>query len=164
MIKKEYERLKSDPNYTDVAFNPANGGLKATHKEHSFDPSPSPFGINMQRGDYEKKSRDILFENGHKVILQSERTEDKLKVSDGFLDDKKFDIKGIETLNNRNIKDKLFAASKQDAETIVLYYPNAQVFSSAELKKQVDAYYRISTKKNIKYIYYIIDNQLHKHI
>lgn len=32
--RREYERLKADPNYTDVEFNPKNGGLKATHVEH----------------------------------------------------------------------------------------------------------------------------------
>ena len=32
-----FNKLKSDGNYRDVAFNAVNGGVKATHVEHNFD-------------------------------------------------------------------------------------------------------------------------------
>ena len=61
---KDFQQLSKNPNYTDVKFNKETGGLKASHRLHSFDPN---------KGHYEKEARDILFNNGHKIILEKEK-------------------------------------------------------------------------------------------
>ena len=114
--RKEYERLLKDENYTDVRFNPKNGGLSAIHKEHLFDTEKGIFGI--ERGEYERISLDILYENSYKVILGSEKQEYKIKVPDGDLNDKKFDIKGVEGIGKNNIINNLKDTNKKGAESM----------------------------------------------
>jgi hypothetical protein len=161
--KKLYDSYKVDNNYKNVRFDPQNGALMATHNEHQFDPSPISIGICKTRGDYERNSQKVLYLNGHSVVLEAEPSNDGKKKSEGTLDWRKFDIKGIEGKGKRNIRDKLFEASKQGAETVVLYYPEERFFSALQLKLQVDAYYRNSKQKNIKTIYYIINETLYKY-
>jgi len=67
--RKGYERLLEDSNYVHVRLTPINGALSAIHKDHNFDPTIGKFGI--PRGDYEKISLDVLFENGKDSTLHS---------------------------------------------------------------------------------------------
>ena len=157
--RKEYERLMKDDDYTDVRFNPKNGALSAIHKEHNFDTYIGKFGI--ERGDYERNSVDILYDSGKKIILGSEIKPEGIKSNEGFLDDKKFDIKGVEGTGKRNIEYKLYEASGQDAETVVLYYPDKSVFSKQRIIDDYAAYMRNSKSKKIKMVCYIVDNNLH---
>jgi len=62
--KQEYEKLKNNPDYNNVAIND-KGGLKATHKDHIFQSKIGIFGVS--RGTYEKNSVKALFNNGYKV-------------------------------------------------------------------------------------------------
>ena len=48
--RREYERLKADPSYTDVEFNPKNGGLKASHVGHNFDKNGGKYGTSRNPG------------------------------------------------------------------------------------------------------------------
>lgn len=58
--RREYEGLKADANYSDVEFNPKNGGLKATHIEHNFD---------GDKGWYEQHVQTTGYQSGHSIIL-----------------------------------------------------------------------------------------------
>jgi hypothetical protein len=156
--KKEFEKFKNDKNYIDVEFNETNGALKATHKDHNFDPTKSPINEKITRGDYEKISRDILFENGHSIILRAENTQEK--TSDGKLDYKNVEIKGVESTSKRNIRDKFFEASKQGAVSIILYFVSD--FLPDELYRQYGDYIRVSKSNKIKDVYYIVKGKLYK--
>lgn len=128
--RKEYERLKKDPNYTDVAFDPKTGGLKATHKEHNFDPTIGRFGI--PRGNYEKITRDVLFKKGYNVILRKETCEIGIKQPDGYVNGKLMDIKGIEG----NPLYALSRANHQRVETAILYFHEQNMFNLDDVKKK----------------------------
>ena len=75
--RKEYERLLKDDNYTDVRFNPDNGGLTAMHKGHKKNnPKEEKYFDGLTSIDLEKKCQDVLFKNGHSCILEKENIRD----------------------------------------------------------------------------------------
>ena len=85
----EYQRYMADPNYENVQFNPENGGLMATHKDHNFD---------RQTGIYEKNVQNYAFQKGHSIILESEKSNVmKKRFSDGLWDGKIFEMASSET-------------------------------------------------------------------
>jgi hypothetical protein len=161
--KKLYDSYNADINYKNVRFDPQNGALMATHKAHQFDPTSISIGICKTRGDYERNSQKVLYLNGHSVILEAEPSNDGKKKAEGTLDGRKFDIKGIEGAGKRNIRDKLFEASKQGAETIVLYYPKNRLFSIKRLRSQYNDYVKASKHQYIKTIYYIVNEELYQY-
>ena len=111
-----YEKLLADPNYQAVEFNPENGGLKATHIQHNFDP---------KKGRYETNTQHVGFKEGHCVILELEdHTVQHKKNTEGTWDGKTFEIAGKENLNPNNIRDGLKHAAKKNAEIAVLYFEN----------------------------------------
>jgi len=148
-----------DDNYTDVRFNPRNGALSAIHKEHRFDTEIGIFGI--ERGEYERISLAVLYENGNKIILGSEKQIYKIKVPDGDLNEKKFDIKGIEGIGKNNIINNLKDTNKKGAESIVMYYHNRNVFDEIQLRDSYDSYLRNSKRKRIQNVYYIVEGKLY---
>jgi len=147
-----------DDDYTDVRFNPRNGALLAIHKEHYFDATIGKFGI--PRGDYERISANILYENGMTVILWSEKKGIGIRIPEGLLDGKKFDVKGIEGTGKRNIIDKISDAGKQGAETIVLYYHDAGLFDLQKIIHAYNGYLKLSKTNRIQTVYYIVENKL----
>jgi hypothetical protein len=157
--KREYERLKADPSYTNVRFDSKTGGLMATHKDHNFDPTVGRFGI--PRGDYERIAMKVLYEYGMSVIFQSEQMPDSVKTPEGLLEGKRFDIKGIESKGKKIVR-KISEASKQGAEVVVLYYHKSNNFSLQEIKNAYSAYTRNSKSKKVKEIYYIVEGRLDK--
>ena len=156
----EYERLMKDDNYTDVRFNHKNGALATIHREHHFDPTVGIFGI--PRGDYERIVLNVLYDYGMAVILDSEYTEDGVKAPDGYLDGKCFEIKGIEGIGGRNVIDKISHAGSQGAESVVLYYHDANMFDLHKIVNSYKGYLKLSKTKKIKNVYYIVNKKLHK--
>lgn len=128
--------------------------------EHNFDPTIGKFGI--PRGDYEVIARDVLYENGHVVILESEKSGRNIRVAEGLLDGKLFDIKGIEGTGEHNIFDKIKDTSNKGANTIVLFYPNKNIFSMQKIIDDYSKYLRTSKSQKIKDVYYIVDEKLYK--
>lgn len=59
----EYAKYLTYNNYKNVGINLMNGGLKASHTNHSFD---------RITGKYETVLQNIGFKNGYRVILESE--------------------------------------------------------------------------------------------
>lgn len=84
--RREYERLLADPDYTDVEFNPKNGGLKAKHKNHNID---------KDKGWYELEVQETAYQHGHSVILEEEiHTIQGKKNVEGLFDGLPFEIAG----------------------------------------------------------------------
>ena len=158
----EYERLKLSEEYKDVIFDEDSGGLSAVHIEHNFDPTIGKFGI--PRGDYEKLSTEALRKAGHKVILASEHAETGIKTPDGFLDDIKMDIKGVEGTGKWTIKNKFLSAGKQGVETIILYFHDKGMYSLEKVKEGW-FYYLYDMKdhsQTIKNILCVVDGKVLK--
>lgn len=115
--RQQYEKLKSDPDYNDVVFDEKTGGLKATHRFHSFD---------KQGGVYERHVQNAGFKNGHAVILGEERGDVfGLKYTEGTWDGLQFEVAGRETATINNIKRGLeHCADKRSTQIAVLDFPN----------------------------------------
>jgi len=142
--RKEYERLLNDGNYTDVRFNPQNGGLSATHKEHTFDP---------KRGTYEINVQDIGYKHGNAVILDSEKGKDiGERYTDGLWNGKSFEISATETGTSNNIKKGLnHCASKPKVKVAVLFFPNDN-FDIATFEKAFARYLGIGKSGEKGYV------------
>lgn len=79
-----YEQLRRDPDYTDVAFDPKTGGLKATHVRHNFD---------KKGGTGEKRAQEIGFQAGNAVLLlEEDSTLLGIKTVDGLWNGEKMEI------------------------------------------------------------------------
>ena len=111
--KKDFLKYKNDKNYTDVDFKEENGGLKATHIEHNFDP------VN---GRYEKGAHNTLYNSGYKSILTSEKGIDKKHI-EGFLNERPFEIKSLLGNSHLTIARKLAESNAKGAEICVLNFP-----------------------------------------
>ena len=159
--RREYLRLTKDRNYTNVRFNSKNGALSAIHKDHHFDKTEGIFGI--KRGEYERISLNVLYKYGKSIVLESEQEIDGVSTPDGLLDWKKFEIKGIEGIGKRNIEYKIYEASRQGAETVVLYFHKEEVFSMQRIVDGYGAYMRNSKSKKITTLYYILGGKLYKY-
>ena len=122
----------------------------AIHKEHNFDPTIGKFGI--PRGDYERISLDVLYDYGMSIILGSETPIYQVKVAEGTLNGKKFDIKGIEGIGKRNIISKISDAGSQGAEIIVLYYHRVEMFDLQKIINAYNGYLKLSETKRIQNI------------
>lgn len=109
--RQTYERLKADPDYTDVKFDPKSGGVKATHREHNFDKAVGKYEI--PRGEYEKITTDALYKKGYVVELIKEDDTKRVPQPDGYLNGSLMDIKGVEG----NPLYALMRANKQRVET-----------------------------------------------
>lgn len=149
--KDEFNRLNNDPQYTNVEYN-KKGGVKATHKDHTFHP---------QKGHYEKEAQEILFENGNLIVLENEKGIPGQKFADGYLNGMKADIKAVEGSGKNTIKRKLQEAQSQDAESVILYYPKSELFSMDKLQKGLKMY-RGTSDYRFKEIIYIVDGKVHK--
>lgn len=115
--RKEYERLKKDPNYFDVEFDDKSGGVKATHVGHNFD---------KKKGWYETSIQNVGFKKGHSIILGEERPNAfKQKSCEGLWDNLPFEIAGAESATINNIRNALkHCASKPNTKIAVIFFPN----------------------------------------
>lgn len=55
--EEEYKRLLADPNYKNVKYNPANGGLRADHIYHNFDKRGGVYEKHVQDAGYKSDQR-----------------------------------------------------------------------------------------------------------
>ena len=122
----EYLRLLQNDDYLEVTLDEESGGVSAVHKLHKFDKQIGAFGI--RRGEYEIRAAEILRKRGHRIVLEAELSSGDKKC-DGLLDDIPVEIKGIEGNGTWTISTKLRDAEDQHAESVVLYFPEATLFS-----------------------------------
>ena len=148
--RREYERLKADPNYTAVKFNPKNGGLKATHVEHETHNNDKTlyFG-KFKPNDLELMAQNILYNNGYSCILESEMIFNSMGIQQVSLDtttnSERMDIKSI-TKNGKNtlknaIRDKKAQITKfnenndTDYHSLILYFHDKDMFNEQSVRK-----------------------------
>lgn len=145
--RQEYERLKADPNYTDVEFNPKNGGLRARHTGHIIhnkknDPrffSPE----NLTSTDLELTCQSELYRLGKKCVLLQENIkaadDNKLPALDALIEGVEMDIRSI-TVNKEHYGAAIKAKIKQlnnfntknnkSANTICLYFHDPAMYAN----------------------------------
>ena len=153
--EQEYNDFLSDKSYTDVLFNIATGALQATHLEHNFD---------RVKGYYEKHVQKIIYDNGNKIILESERKAPGIKTPDGTLNDIVFDIKSVEGTGKNNIKNKFNEAASQGCEHLVLFFPNADLYNQITIIQGYEKYRGVVKKEKkkdkLKYVWIIVNNEI----
>ena len=160
---QEYLRLKENPEYNEVVFDGKSGGVSAVHRLHRFDKQIGPFGY--KRGEYEHHVVTILRQNGHRVILLSEDDyETSLKRCDGLLDGVMMEIKTIEGDGHWSVRTKIYDASRQGADLLVLFFPKSNFFSVSRIeegwKMCEDASDSILNWKPIIRILAIVENRI----
>lgn len=113
--KAIYERLKNDNNYTDVEFDEATGGVKATHIGHNLD---------KVGGKYEQDALIAGVKAGNVVILENEKGEGRH--TEGLWDGALFEVAGCQAGSANNILRGLkHCASKRETEFAVIVLPNS---------------------------------------
>ena len=132
--RREYERLLADPEYTDVEFNPKNGGLKAKHKNHNID---------KDKGWYELEVQETAYQHGHSVILEEEiHTIQGKKNVEGLFDGLPFEIAGAETGIPNNIRNALkHCASKPSCKVAVVFYPDESKIIMTAIREGLKKYF-----------------------
>ena len=142
-----YQSLLADTNYKNVRFNRETGGLMATHVEHCF---------NIINGQYEKDVQKIAFEEGHSVILTSERgKQDGQNYVDGIWDGMTFEIGTSLGVGKNNIKGILKHCQSKNAKNAVIYFPNKDLFSKDRLTQGV-LQYEGQTEYRFCHIIYVV--------
>lgn len=130
--RKEYISYSQNSNYLDVTFNYDNGGLKALHRQHNID---------SDKGWYETFVQDIGYQNGHKVILESEYSNIlHKKFTEGTWDGYKFELATRKTATDNDILRGLkHCADKKETEIAILYFPNGG-FTEDKIQKAIKRY------------------------
>lgn len=152
-----YLKLKKNKKFADVKFNKKTGGLKATHKLHSFDP---------KLGHYEKVARDVLFNNGNSIILGKELADvgekviDGVKKIDGHFNGLSCDISSIIGDGKNAVKRALNHSKAKNADVAILYFPIKELFSSDRINKGI-AMYKGQTEYRFKQIICIVEGKLY---
>jgi len=145
-----YKKLKKNNDYLDVDFNPANGGLKATHVEHLFD---------KRTGANEKHAQELLFQEGHLVILESEKQKIRYKkIPEGLLDDQVMEISSICGSGKNTVKKALQHAAGKGADTCVLYFTPQSNFTKERLIEGCKSFDNITPYRFKRIIYIVKDN------
>jgi hypothetical protein len=157
--KVQYDAYDSK-TWIKAGFDEYSGGYCVYHKLHQFDPTIGKFGI--PRGDYEKNAAKVLMNYGMDVVLGSEMSKKGIKTPDGLLNGLLFDIKGIEGISYRIIKDKISEASRQKAEIAVLYFHDTGMFNKDSVMQGYNRYLNNSKSKRVKRVYCIAGKYLYK--
>lgn len=143
--------LQKNKEFTDVAFNMDNLGVKATHIEHNF---------NKHTGKYEKEVQDLFYNNGDEIILTSESSKIEGKKVDGLLNGETFDISSILGEGKNNIKNALNHSKSKRAEIAVLHFPDAKLFSLQRLETGVKMF-KGQSDYEFKTIIYIVEGKIY---
>ena len=132
--------------YMKYGFCENAGGYWVVHIDHIFD---------LVRGHYEKEASAILFRNGYKVVLESERNKKRdEKYSDGTLNNSIFEIQSVDGGGKNNIKGH-FNNCFRKRTMVVLYYPNPQLFDFKKLKEGYRKYMGLQRSIPLKIIYVV---------
>ena len=142
--KMEYERLKNDPDYVDVEFNPLTGALKGSHKDHNFDKKGGIYEKHVQNAGY-KAGNSVIFGPENHNIYGERHTE-------GSWNKEEFEVAGRETGTVNNILRGLkHCASKQTTAIAVLDFPNGG-FKEENLKRAISKYRGLEKLKDGQYL------------
>lgn len=110
--RRLYDRLRRDPDYTDVAFDPKTGGLKATHVRHNFE---------KKGGIGERRAQEIGFRMGNAVILlEEDQTIHGVKSVDGLWNGEKMEIATTLTGSSNSILRGLSHCASKDGSRVAV--------------------------------------------
>lgn len=148
--RKQYEELRRDKNYKDVAINKA-GGLKATHIGHcTHDEKVKPFfDHTMSSDDLENELMAKAYKAGHSVIFRNEseiKDGKTLPSLDMVFDGKIMDIRSVTSdcksyrnqLKEKNEQLNRFCGRKdvtENHQTVCLYFHDDKLFSEEKVIK-----------------------------
>ena len=149
--KTEYERLLKDSYYTNVRYNPKNGGLTAIHKEHHFD---------EKTGKYEKTVQDLFFKKGDLFTLESESSLIAGKKVDGKLNSFSHEISTIIGTGDNAIKRALNHSRQKQSDVAILYFPNKETFNMNRLRDGIRKY-NGQADYRFTHIVYIVDDKIY---
>ena len=151
--KKFYERLSKDEKYKDVEYDPASGGMKATHIGHNSKSNDAQIlRWNMTGADLEKEVQRLLFESGHSVVLCDESKKkggNVLTALDMLLDGIMMDIRSV-TKRKMHYGSHLSAKNKQlikynarsdvqiPADSVCLYFHDGSMYHPSKITKGID--------------------------
>ena len=153
--RQVYERLRKDPDYHSVEFDPATGGVKAIHNGHiihSSEKEKTFFGNeNLTSTDLELLCQDVLFRKGHRCILLDEQQLDsrgkQLPQLDTETDGMMIDIRAITERGENTIRNSLKSKKKQlknfnsktgaDCHGVILYFHDSAMFDEAQIVSQL---------------------------
>ena len=144
----EYEQF--GPEYEKSGFCEITGGYWVTHNQHDFD------GV---RGDYERNVARILYQNGYKVVLESENRGFGVQSPDGKLNGASFEICSIESAGKNTIKGQLNKCNSKGVDVAIIYFPLPQIYSQSFL---LDGYYKyLGIKRSREFkIIFIVDDKI----
>lgn len=130
--KREYERLKNDPEYTEVEFDPITGGVTGIHIGHNLD---------KIGGVYERHVLNAGRKAGHRVRLEDEsKHKNHTRFTEGMWDEKEFEVAGRETATENNLVRGLkHCAAKRTTKIAILDFPNGG-FDEGNLLKAISRY------------------------
>ena len=130
--KREYERLKNDPEYTEVEFDPITGGVTGIHIGHNLD---------KIGGVYERHVLNAGRKAGHRVRLEDEsKHKNHTRFTEGMWDEKEFEVAGRETATENNLLRGLkHCAAKRTTKIAILDFPNGG-FDEGNLLKAISRY------------------------
>lgn len=171
----EYNKLKKDNSYTDVSIND-NGGLKATHINHSTHPNDNKryFEERLNGDEIEKSFYDLVFQNGKSVIFCNE----KEKINGGYVtsldmiyNGVRMDLKSI-TEDVKDYRNHIVAKNKQanrwnkiyndNVDTVCLYFYEPKLYSEQKVingyKRFVGFTKKAGKKISIKNIICVVKN------
>ena len=163
--RQEYERYKNDPDYEDVQFDEATGGVFARHKDHNHGTDPTPYlkhltpdGSGYKGWELEDFCVEQLFKMGNSVIVQPEgriKTITQNGVThytalDLILNGTRVDIRSI-TENKKFYINPLSSKNKQlykwndenpndTADGTLLYFYDPEMFSPLKVKDGITHY------------------------
>ncbi|MBQ3690146.1 MAG: hypothetical protein II937_09875 [Bacteroidales bacterium] len=178
--QNEYLKLNSDPDYTDVKFDPTTGGLMARHKGHnsqgtgSFFANLTPDGKPLTGLDLENKCIEELFTMGNSVIVQPEGIDNangtQNKALDIILNGVRMDIKSVtedRAFYRNQLKEKngqLVGWNAQNpndlSNSVMLFFYDPSMYSD---KKIIDGiYHYLNDRLKNGQHYYGQQNQLKK--
>jgi len=171
----EYERLKADKNYKDVAFDEESGGVKATHISHKTKTSKMErfFGVEEVTDlDLEKECQNEIFKNGGKCILLSEgersASGDFRPALDSMSFDAMMDIRSI-TVNSKSYRNAICDKNEQlhrynadhgtNMDSLCLYFHDPDMYDPNKMLKGYRKQYtqqNKTTENIIKHIYCVV--------
>ena len=161
--RRDYERLKKDPDYRDVEFDEASGGVKATHvghEVHSADKEETFFKEQLTSTQLEEKCQDVLYRLGNRAVLCNEKNKNpQTNIVDVALDldlnGKRVDIASItqqttnirNVLSGKNIQLKKFNHLDyvtEPADAVCLYFHEPSMYDSSKIVDGIDKFKNIS--------------------
>ena len=146
--RKEYERLKQDPDYINVKYDKKSGGVKGAHKGHIDHSDEKPIFMGLNPTQLEKACQDELFHMGHSAIFCNESIQTVKGQNDTaldlLLDGKRMDIASVtkEVINYRNVlrsknsqlhRFNHLPSVEEKADAVCLYFHDPEMFSEQKV-------------------------------